>query len=100
MVVNVFMQVGLMAIIIVGGMILFAIGVIRRDVDFIKRHPFVFAMETLIVAIVPALTMFVFAVSRGISWILALQWFYGLAAKFGVFHVLFQVSGFYAYMFS
>jgi hypothetical protein len=71
-----------------------------RDVDIIKRSPLLFIIETILVSLLPAIPIFFFVISREISFAVATAWVYGLSIKFAVFHVLFQVSGFYTYMFS
>lgn len=94
-----FIQYSLLLFVIVGGILLLAMSIIRPNLDMIKKNFFLFMFETLLVAALPAVPILFFVVSRGISMRLALQWFYALAIKFGIFHVLFQTSGFYEFLF-
>lgn len=91
---------GILAVVVVGFGILLGVTAVVRDFEMVIRRPLVFIVETLIVAFIPAVPMLFFVVSRGISMGTALRWFYGLAIKFGLFHILFQTSGFYTFMFS
>jgi hypothetical protein len=93
-------EVGLIFILLFGFAVLFALALVVRDVDAIKRGPFLFLIETVLVALLPAVPFLFFVISRGIPLEVAAAWVYGLSAKFAVFHLLFQVSGFYTYMFA
>ena len=92
-------QAMLIVVIAVGVAVLIGLSVAIRDVKIIKERPFLFAIETLLISILPAVPLLFFAVSRGIPMAKALAWFYGLAFKFAVFHILLQISGFYSYWF-
>lgn len=91
------MEIGLVAFLLVSVALLLFAAVMRRDFDMIAKRPFAFVVELLVVSIVPAIPILLFAATRGMEWDMALAWFYGLAIKFGVFHVLLQISGFYTY---
>lgn len=95
-----FFNVGIIFFLMLGFAFLFALSILVRDFDIIKKSPFVFVMETALVSVLPAIPILFFAFSRGVPFETALNWLYGLSLKFAVFHVLFQVSGLYTYMFS
>lgn len=95
-----FMEYGLIAIFILGFALFFAIALVARDVDIIRKKPFVFAIETILISVIPAIPLFFFSVSRGIEFRKTLTWVIGLSIKFAVFHIIFQLSGFYTFMFS
>lgn len=84
----------------VGFVYLFALSIFVHDTSIITGNFVYFFVETLLVAILPALPFFFFVVSRGISIEKAKLYFYSLAAKFGVFHLLLQLSGYYRYLFA
>ena len=90
----------LVSVFVIGFVVLFAMALVVRDIDVIKTHPFMFGIETCIVALLPALPILFFVVSREMELGTATAWLYGLSIKFAVFHILFQISGFYTYLFS
>lgn len=90
---------GIIFFLLVGFALLLALTVVRKDVAIIKEHPFLFAIETVLVSMLPAIPLFFFVISRDMPMRTALNWFYGLSIKFAIFHVLFQISGFYSYLF-
>jgi hypothetical protein len=89
---------------IVGAIVFFSyVSIIIRDTDFPSKHPWLFLIETLFVSFVPATIVYVITDFRdnGIFDFDKLnKEFLFLAAKFGIFHLLFQFSGLYSYMFS
>lgn len=93
-------EVGLIAFLLFGGALLLFLSVMRRDVEFLKRQPIMFLLELALVSLLPALPVLFFVWSRGMEWTDAFPWFYGLAIKFAFFHLLFQISGFYTFLFS
>ena len=95
-----FIEYGILGFVILGFALLIGIAVIVRDVDMIKKRPFVFVTELLLVSLLPAVPVLFFAISRGMPFGSAVAWMYGLAIKFGLFHVLAQISGLYTFMFS
>lgn len=95
-----FLEYGLIAIFILGFALFFAVALIARDVDIIRKRPIIFALETILIAVVPALPLFFFSISRGIPWMQSLSWVIALSIKFAVFHIIFQLSGFYTFMFT
>lgn len=71
-----------------------------KDIGFIINQPFDFFMEMLFVSIIPALLMvFVFARTRKFTPQEATVWFWTVLFKLMIFHLLFQLSGFYTYVF-
>jgi len=85
---------------IVAAVFLFVLSVIIRDYKLIVERPFIFTVELVFMMILPVIPVIFFTVSRGISMKEAIIWASSLAGKFGIFHVLFQLSGTYTYLFS
>ncbi len=76
--------------------ILVATAAIVHDFRYVSRHPFVFALETLMVGIFPAM-MYVMVVryTRCIDGANGFVLFSFMAVHFAVFHALLQLSGAY-----
>lgn len=85
---------------VIGFVYLFVLSIIVRDYRHIVERPFIFTLELLFMMVLPAIPLLFFYVSRGISFVKAMAWASSLAAKFGVFHVVLQLSGMYSYLFS
>lgn len=78
------------------------IATIVRDAAFPIKHPGLFAIETAVVAFVPASVIYIMYDVRTkgkFNFSNINSNFLLLAAKFGVFHLLFQFSGIYSYFF-
>lgn len=78
------------------------VAVVVQDNKFPSEHPFLFAIETAIVGLIPATVIFAmtgFRTSGKIELHTLNQEYLLLAAKFGIFHLLFQYSGIYSYFF-
>ncbi len=79
------------------------VSTIVQDTVFPAAHPWLFVLETLIVGFVPASVIYAITDFRDNGQInfagLNLEFLF-LAAKFAIFHLLFQFSGVYTYMFS
>jgi hypothetical protein len=93
----------LVLFVIVGAIVFFGyVSMVVQDTTFPREHPWLFIIETLVVAFVPASVIYVMTDFRdngafdfsGIN-----REFLLLAAKFGAFHLLFQFSGVYRYVF-
>jgi hypothetical protein len=95
-----FLQYGLIAVFVLGFAVFFGVSVVARDVEILKKKPFIFAIELLLVSLLPALPILFFVVSRGLDIATAITWMYGLSIKFALFHLVFQLSGFYTYLFT
>jgi hypothetical protein len=95
-----FIEYGLVLFIVLGFALLFAIGLVVRDFEVIKKRPVIFILETLLISVLPAVPILFFVVSRGITMEVALTWLYGMCIKFAILHILFQISGFYTFLFS
>jgi hypothetical protein len=95
---SIFDVLGLTAIIL-GAAYLFVMALIVRDFSSIRNHPFRFALEWLMISIIPALPFLVFAVTRNITFEKARIWFVSVAIKFTIFHILMQLSGYYTHLF-
>jgi hypothetical protein len=80
--------------------VLIVTSLLVRDVTFPSAHPFLFAFETLMVGLMPAL-MYVVVVhySRCVSPQYAFVLFSFMAVHFAVFHALLQFSGAYETIF-
>lgn len=80
--------------------ILLIISLIVCDVGFIRNQPFDFVIELIFVSLIPALLMvFVFAKTRRLDSRQTLVWFLSVMLKLMIFHILFQLSGFYTHVF-
>jgi hypothetical protein len=93
-----FVKIAIITAIVLGLSILVPLAIIKRDTFIITQRPLKFAIETFLVGVVPGICILFFTISRGIPFsetrIFALE----LAIKFSLFHVLFQISGFYKYL--
>jgi hypothetical protein len=76
------------------------VAAIVRDTDFPSKNPWLFIAETAVVAFVPASVIYIMSDFRGAPATDLNINFLLLAAKFGIFHLLFQFSGVYTYFFS
>jgi hypothetical protein len=76
------------------------VAAIIRDTTFPTKNPWLFIAETAVVAFVPASVIYIMTDFRGGSGKNLNIDFMLLAAKFAVFHLLFQFSGVYTYFFS
>jgi hypothetical protein len=87
---------------VVGAIVFFGyVSMIVQDTAFPREHPWLFIVETLIVSFLPASIIYVITDFRdnGRLDLSSLnREFLLLAAKFGLFHLLFQFSGVYTYM--
>jgi len=74
--------------------------ILIRDLQFPTTNPIGFTIETLTMAFIPSLVIFVMAALRGhkIDFQVWLE-FGGLIIKFGLLHILLQFSGFYSSIF-
>lgn len=70
-----------------------------RFTSFIKNYPMRFVTELLLFSLLPAIPLYVFVDTRGISKRDGTMWFAGLWLKFAALHVLFELSGVYNYYF-
>lgn len=71
-----------------------------RDLAYPMEHPLMFSVETILMGILPASTLFVLYYLRGSPITTNIMYaFLILAVKFMVAHVLLQVSGIYASIF-
>ncbi len=89
---------------LVGAIVFFGyVSMIVRDTAFPATHPWLFLAETAVVAFVPASVLYVMADFRDNGrpdFSTLNKEFLLLAAKFGIFHLLFQFSGIYSFLFS
>jgi hypothetical protein len=77
------------------------VSMVVQDTAFPGTHPWLFLAETLIVALVPASVIYVMTDFRDngkVDFPPTVEYFL-LATKFGIFHLLFQFSGIYTFMF-
>ena len=93
-------KIGTLFIILFGFAYLLALAIIVRDTDMITGKPFIFVIEVLAMSVLPGLPLLFFVMSRGISWTHAWIWFGSLSVKFGLFHILMELSGVYRWLFS
>ena len=89
---------------IVGAVVFFGyVSMVVQDTTFPTQHPWLFIVETLVVGLVPASVIYVMTDFRDngkLDFSSLNQNFLLLAAKFAIFHLLFQFSGVYTYLFS
>ena len=89
-------------ILLVGTSFLFlsTVSFIVKDLNYPQKSPLYFTIETLMMSLCSALTIFVMTIFRGyqITSNTFLE-FSILAMKFGILHILLQFSGFYSYIF-
>ena len=90
-----FISYAIIGVVIIGFTILIGAAIKYREFRFIEAHPLLFLIETLLVAICPALPVFFFVMSRGMAIDTATIFAGGLAVKFFFFHVLCEISGYY-----
>ena len=86
-------------ILVIGFIYLFVLSIIVRDYSLIVDRPFIFAMEFIFMMLLPAVPLLFFTISRGVSFQKAMIYASTLAAKFGAFHLVLQLSGLYKYSF-
>ena len=71
-----------------------------RDVAYPSRHPWKFAIETLLMGVIPASTLFIFYYLRGSAiTITSIYAFILFACKCMIVHLLLQFSGVYSSIF-
>jgi hypothetical protein len=90
--------------VIVGAIVFFGyVSVVVKDTTFPAAHPWLFLIETLIVSILPASVIYVmtdFRDNGAVNFWSVSREFLLLATKFGIFHLLFQFSGVYTFLFA
>lgn len=86
-------------VLVVGFVFAFVLAIIVRDYSLIVNRPFIFAVEFIFMMLLPAIPLLFFTISRGVSFQKAMIYASTLAAKFGAFHLVLQLSGFYKYAF-
>jgi hypothetical protein len=93
----------LLIVVVIGAIVFFGyVSMVVRDTAFPQTHPWLFIAETLAVSFVPASVIYVMRDFRDDGDFNLSQLnkeFVFLAAKFGIFHLLFQFSGMYSYFF-
>ncbi len=78
-----------------------ALSYLVKDFDYPTANPLYFTLETLFAGFVPASIFYAIMFLRGIPGSTGRNIEYlVLSAKFAIFHILFQFSGFYTYAFS
>jgi hypothetical protein len=89
-------------ILLVGTSFLFlsTVSFIVKDLNYPQKSPLYFTIETLMMSLFSALTIFVMTIFRGYQITSNTFLEFGvLAMKFGILHILLQFSGFYSYIF-
>jgi len=80
--------------------IIATIAMIIRDTQFINANPGLFIGELCFAGLVPAALVFISTFIRDVGFTsLTYQEYLLLASKFAITHVLFQLSGYYSYIF-
>lgn len=93
-------QILFLAVSYIGFAYLLALAILVRDTNLIVNKPIIFTIETLLMTILPGIPMMYFVISRNLSLGKAWVWFISTSVQFGIFHVLFQLSGIYTWLFS
>jgi ribose/xylose/arabinose/galactoside ABC-type transport system permease subunit len=70
-----------------------------QDTKFLRKSPALFILELLAFSAIPAIPLWIFMITRGVSFKVTLVWFGALWAKFAVLHALFEFSGVYGHYF-
>lgn len=93
----------LVLIVIVGAIVFFGyVSFAVQDTVFPRAHPWLFFIETLVVGFIPASVIYVmqdFRDDGNFNLSKLNMEFLLLGAKFAIFHLLFQFSGVYSYLF-
>jgi hypothetical protein len=77
------------------------ISIIVKDLDYPVKNPWKFTVETLLMALLPSLALLAIIYMRTNKINSKDMIDFGiLTAKFGVFHILLQFTGYYTYVFS
>jgi hypothetical protein len=72
-----------------------------RDYKYIVDHPWAFVIETVVIsAVIASIFTVTFAKTRNLDARTAFTWYLASMVKFGVFHILAQLSGVYTIIFS
>ncbi len=90
---------GLFLLLILISAFLLFLAVMVPDTAMIRNRPFQFVFEWIVLSVGVALPFYVFVYTRGMDWATATAWFIGLSVKLAVLHVLFDLSGYYSYLF-
>jgi len=93
-------EVATVAVLVFALVYLFVLSIIVRDYRMIVERPFIFVVELIFMMVLPALPILFFYVSRGTDFHKAMAWASSLAAKFGIFHIVMQLSGMYSFLFA
>ena len=91
----------ILAFVIIAGFTgLLGLGALNRDFEYISEQPAEFGTELILFATVPAGIVFIMTILRGHK-VSSHTWFEfsALAVKFGLMHILLQISGFYRYVY-
>jgi len=92
-------KIAIIVILVFGFAYLIALAAIVHDYSIIVNKPFLFAIETMLMSLLPGIPILFFVVTRNITWKKAWVWFASLSIKFAIFHVLSQLSGLYNWLF-
>jgi hypothetical protein len=87
---------GFLTVIVLGYTIVFALALYVRDVEVIKRHPFKFTLETLLIGAGLSLPFYYYGYWRNLPWKERHLIVLGLFVKFVSLHILLQIAGFYS----
>jgi hypothetical protein len=89
-----------LAVIIAAFFLLAVVSGLIRDITYPTKSPVKFAVEVLLMGLLPALVFLLMAIFRGYPInSTVLEEFGMLLAKFSILHVLLQFSGFYSFVF-
>jgi hypothetical protein len=93
-----FVKIAIITALCLGIAVLIPLCILKKDTALITNKPLLFTIETILIGVLPAASLLFFTVSRGLPFeetkLIAIQ--FGI--KFVIFHILFQISGFYKYL--
>jgi hypothetical protein len=81
--------------------VLSVVSFLVKDVTYPQRSPLYFTIETLLMALLSSVIIFLMTYFRGYKFTIStIEEFFILFLKFGILHILLQFSGFYSYIFA
>ena len=76
------------------------LSIIKPDLNYPQNHPYLFTTEILLFSLGSGLVIFFMAYGRDNLTLFTIVDYLIVAVKFGILHLLLQLSGFYSYVFS
>jgi len=98
--VYIFVEIAIATAMLIGFIILLPLSIMKRNTTMIKNKFFTFAIETFLISVLPSIPMFFFIYSRGLTYDTSKKYVFTLIIQIAIFHILFEISGFYNYLFT